>query len=124
MRSESKEQREPTGELAATPGPNAVSGPKEPQSAQPSAGKWLGTMWLFTVLRFGLFFALWGILVLVGLESLLAALIALVLSVPLSFVLLAKPRRAFTEQLQARVDAQRERRNALDDRLDPEGHNN
>ncbi len=89
---------------------------------QPQFGKWMGSMWLYTVLRFGLFFALWGILLLVGLESLFAALVALVLSVPLSVVLLAKPRHAFTAQLEARVNAQRARRADLDQQLDPEGH--
>ena len=88
----------------------------------PTYGKWMGTMWLFTLLRFALFFALWGILLLVGLEALFAALVALVLSVPLSFVLLAKPRRAFTAQLEARIEAQRTRRSSLDEQLDPEGH--
>lgn len=75
-------------------------------------------MWLYTLLRFGLFFALWGLLVLVGLHGLFAAIVALVLSVPLSLVLLAKPRAAFTRQLAARVDARREQRAELDARLD------
>lgn len=85
-------------------------------------GRWMSSMWLYTLLRFSLFFALWGILLLVGLGGYFAALIALVLSVPLSIVLLAKPRRAFTAQLEARVQAQRERRTELDKKLDPEGH--
>lgn len=75
-------------------------------------------MWLFTVLRFGLFFALWGLMVLVGLKGLFAAIVALVLSVPLSLVLLAKPRAAFTRQLEARVNARREQRAEFDARLD------
>lgn len=75
-------------------------------------------MWLFTVLRFGLFFALWGLMVLVGLHGLFAAFVALVLSVPLSLVLLAKPRAAFTRQLEARVNARHEHRAELDARLD------
>ena len=85
-------------------------------------GSWMGSMWLYTVLRFGLFFALWGILVLVGLHGLLAPLVALVLSVPLSLVLLARPRAAFTRQLEARLDARRAEREDLDLRLDPESH--
>lgn len=91
-------------------------------SAQRAFGRWMGSMWLFTGLRFGLFFALWGILYLVGFGGLFAAFIALVLSVPLSFVLLAKPRRAFTDQLAMRVEAQRRSRQQLDAQLDPEGH--
>jgi hypothetical protein len=85
-------------------------------------GSWMGSMWLYTILRFGLFFALWGILVLVGLHGLLAPLVALVLSVPLSLVLLARPRAAFTRQLEARLDARRAEREDLDVRLDPESH--
>jgi O-antigen ligase len=80
----------------------------------------MGSMWFYTVLRFGLFFALWGILLLVGLTGLFAALIALVLSVPLSLILLRKPRDAFTAQLQARVDARRVARDDLDAQLDPD----
>jgi hypothetical protein len=75
-------------------------------------------MWLYTVLRFGLFFALWGILALLGVHGLLAPLIALVLSVPLSFVLLAKPRAMFTRQLEARIDQRKADRAAFDNRLE------
>ena len=39
------------------------------------------------------------------------------LSVPLSLVLLAKPRAAFTHQLEARVDARQVHRENLDERL-------
>lgn len=77
-------------------------------------------MWLYTVLRFALFFVLWGILVLVGVEGLLAAAIALVLSVPLSFVLLARPRARFAANLEARVEAARARRENLAEQLDPD----
>ena len=75
-------------------------------------------MWLYTVLRFALFFALWGIVLLLGLHGLFAAFIALVLSVPLSFVLLARPRAAFARQLEARIDARRQARADLDSKLD------
>lgn len=76
-------------------------------------------MWLYTILRFGLFFALWGILELVGVHGYLAPILALVLSVPLSFVLLARPRAAFTRQLEARLDQRRTDRADLDSRLEP-----
>ena len=76
-------------------------------------------MWLYTLLRFGLFFALWGLLLLIGLRGLLAPLIALVLSVPLSLVLLARPRAAFTRQLEMRVEARRAERERLDSDLEP-----
>jgi hypothetical protein len=77
-------------------------------------------MWMYTILRFALFFALWGIVLLLGLHGLFAALVALVLSVPLSFVLLAKPRAVFVQQLERRVDARRDARAQLDAELDPD----
>lgn len=83
-----------------------------------SYGSWMGSMWLFTLLRFGLFFALWGLLVLLGLHGFFAALVALVLSVPLSFVLLAKPRAAFARQLEARLAARTAERADLETRLE------
>jgi hypothetical protein len=79
----------------------------------------MGSMWLFTVLRFGLFFALWGVLELLGVHGYLAPILALILSVPLSFVLLAKPRAMFTRQLEARIERRKEERAALDARLEP-----
>ncbi len=77
-------------------------------------------MWLYTLLRFGLFFALWGLLVLIGVHGFPAPVLALVLSVPLSFVLLARPRAQFTRQLEARIDAHRAERAELDSRLEPD----
>lgn len=77
-------------------------------------------MWLYTLLRFGLFFALWGIVELLGVHGLLAALLALVISVPLSFVLLARPRRLFAQQLERRVEARKAARADLDAQLDPD----
>jgi hypothetical protein len=92
----------------------------EERPAQPSFAGWMGSMWLYTVLRFGLFFALWGVVELVGLHGLFAAFVALVLSVPLSLVLLAKPRAKFTRQLEARVNARKQERAELDAQLDPD----
>jgi len=84
---------------------------------QPSFGRTMSAMWLYTALRFGLFFALFGLLWLVGVKGFLGAVIALVLSVPLSFVLLAKPRAAFAAVLEQRVDARRARQAELDAKL-------
>jgi len=84
---------------------------------QPSFARTMSTMWLYTALRFGLFFALFGLLWLVGVKGFLGAIIALVLSVPLSFVLLAKPRAAFAAVLEQRVNARRARQAELDARL-------
>jgi hypothetical protein len=75
-------------------------------------------MWLYTVLRFGLFFILWGLLYLIGLQPLPAALIGLVLSIPLSLVLLARPRARLAEQIEARMAAHRQARADFDRRLD------
>jgi hypothetical protein len=92
----------------------------EQQPTQPTFGGWMSSMWLYTVLRFGLFFALWGLLYLLGVHGFLAPVLALVLSVPLSFVLLARPRARFARQLEARVDAHRAARARLDAELDPD----
>jgi O-antigen ligase len=86
-------------------------------------GGWMGSMWLYTVLRFALFFALWGIVYLLGVHGLLGPLIALVLSVPLSFVLLAKPRALFVQQLERRMEARKAARADLDTQLDPDQEN-
>lgn len=80
---------------------------------------WMGSLWGYTILRFGMFFVLWGLLVLVGLNGLFGALLALVLSVPLSLVLLAGPRARVARQVEARVEASRAARHDLDKRLDP-----
>jgi hypothetical protein len=79
----------------------------------------MGSMWLYTILRFGLFFALWGVLVLIGLHGFVAPALALLLSVPLSFVLLARPRAQFTRQLEARLAARRAEQDEFDARLEP-----
>jgi O-antigen ligase len=89
----------------------------EEQAKQPTFAGWMGSMWLYTILRFGLFFALWGILVLAGLSGLLAALLAVVLSLPLSYVLLARPRARFAANIEQRSDARREDRADLDQKL-------
>lgn len=87
---------------------------------RPSFANWMGSLWLYTLLRFGMFFALWGLLLLAGLSGLFAALIALVLSVPLSLVLLARPRARVAANIEERINAHREARADLDSRLDPE----
>jgi O-antigen ligase len=87
---------------------------------QPSFGRTMGAMWLYTILRFALFFALFGLLWLVGVTGFLAAIIALLLSLPLSYVLLARPRAAFAAVLEQRMNARRERAAELDARLSGE----
>jgi O-antigen ligase len=77
----------------------------------------MGSMWLYTLLRFGMLLVLWGVLYLAGLGGLLALLLAAVLSVPLSFVLLARPRARLAANIEQRVNAHRENRADLDEKL-------
>ena len=58
---------------------------------------------MYTILRFLVFGVLFGLLWLVGVPVFLAAVLALGLSVPLSYVLLAKPRAALAETVEARL---------------------
>jgi O-antigen ligase len=90
------------------------------QAKPPTFAGWMGSMWLYTILRFGLFFALWGLLVLAGLHGFIAAVIAIVLSLPLSYVLLARPRARFAANIEQRVNAHRESRAELDQKLSGE----
>jgi hypothetical protein len=94
--------------------------PADPRPQGPSFVNWMGSLWGYTILRFGMFFALWGILLLVGLGGLLAAAIALVLSIPLSLVLLSGPRNRVAQNVESRIDARRAARADLDAQLDPE----
>ena len=84
----------------------------------PSFANWMGSLWGYTILRFGMFFALWGLLLLVGLEGLFAALVALALSVPLSLVLLAGPRARVAQNVEQRIEASRAARRDLDEPVD------
>jgi hypothetical protein len=77
-------------------------------------------MWWYTLLRFGLFFVLWGLLWLARVPGFLAAVIAVVLSVPLSLVLLGRQRQRLAENVSQRVDARRDRGKARDARLSGE----
>ncbi len=97
-----------------------VSGTSSGAVAPPGPGRWLTTTWSYTLLRIVVFGALWGILWLCGLHGLAGAFVAAILSIPLSFVLLAKPRARLAAQIEARVDAQRVRREKLDAQLEPE----
>jgi Protein of unknown function (DUF4229) len=112
-----KRDQPPVGTLGTVTDPAGTDSERTPQG--PSFTAWMGSLWGYTLLRFGMFFALWGILVLVGLAGLFAALVALVLSVPLSLVLLSGPRARVAEQMQRRVEAARASRHDLDSRLDP-----
>jgi hypothetical protein len=77
----------------------------------------LGLFWLYTGLRFGMFGAIWLILWLVGINWLIAGAIAVVISIPLSWFLLAKPRQALAANIEQRVNARVDRKWELDTRL-------
>ena len=62
---------------------------------------------VYSLARIGLFLALWAALVSVGLPPLLAALAAAALSLPLSWILLARQRARLAERIVAGRDARR-----------------
>jgi hypothetical protein len=119
MSERDEQQTQPSGDERRTTSQSDERSREEPAATRPAptAGQFFGAMWLYTALRFGLFFALFGLLWLVGVKGFLGAVIALVLSVPLSFVLLAKPRAAFAAVLEQRVNARRARQAELDAEL-------
>ncbi|MHA3701585.1 DUF4229 domain-containing protein [Jatrophihabitans sp. YIM 134969] len=91
---------------------------------RPAGSTWLQgyrAFWIYTLARFALFGVLWLILWVVGVPWLFAALIAIVVSVPLSWFLLAKPRQAFAATIEARVGQRHERQVDLGKRLDDDG---
>jgi hypothetical protein len=85
-------------------------------SARP--GRLIGQFWVYTLLRAALFGAVWGALWLVNVRGMLGLLIAVLLSVPLSFVLLARPRAALAASLETRVAERKVREEQLRRRLD------
>jgi hypothetical protein len=78
----------------------------------------MGALWLYTILRFTLFVVIWGLLYLCGLGGFLSAIIALLLSLPLSYVLLARPRALLSATIEQRLQARAVRRSELDSELD------
>lgn len=77
------------------------------------------SMWLYTLLRFGLFAVLWLVLWLIGLEPVLAGIIAAFASVPISYFALQVPRQRFAAKIEQRLAARREAQDQLDRDLDP-----
>jgi hypothetical protein len=73
--------------------------------------------WVYSLARITLFLVLWGLLWLFGLGGLIGAAVALVLSVPLSYVFLARPRMAMTAAMMERLNVRQERIATLDDDL-------
>ena len=111
-------EHEGAGPTAAGAGP-AGTGPTAagPTGTGPSAARSLGAMWVYSVLRFGLFLVVWGVLWLVRVPTLLAGIIAVVLSVPLSLVLLNRQRQKLADNLEQRVEHRRTRTQNLDEKL-------
>ena len=103
----------------------ATGDPAEPHGAlpaAPAAGRKhrrnpLIYFWVYSLARIALFLALWGLLWLFGLGGLIGAAVALVLSVPLSYVFLARPRMAMTAAMMERLNVRHERTAELDEKL-------
>lgn len=94
-----------------------MTAPEPTRPKPPSAAQSLGAMWLYTLLRLGLFFVLWGLLWVAQVPAFLAAVIAMVLSVPLSYVVLRRPRAKLAANLEQRVQARQAVRGDLDAKL-------
>jgi hypothetical protein len=73
--------------------------------------------WIYTSLRVLIFVVLFGLLWLFGLRGLVGAAIALVLSVPLSYVLLGRQRRAMAGELHDRMMSRQAKTDAFDAEL-------
>lgn len=89
------------------------------KASEVTFGGWMGSMWLYTLLRVALFFAVWGILVLLGVHGFVGAIAAAALSIPLAFVVLAVPRQRFANKIEQRVQQRVQDRASLDEQLDP-----
>jgi hypothetical protein len=97
--------------------PTEASAEAPEQLEGPSARASLAALWLYTLLRFAVFFGILGLLWLIDVRGFLGAVIALVLSLPISFVLLAKPRARLASNLEQRLQARRSRASEFDARL-------
>jgi Protein of unknown function (DUF4229) len=84
----------------------------------PTFARSMGLFWLYMGLRFALWGVLWLAFWLVGVEVLLAALIGAVLAAPLSWLLLARPRRALAANIEDRVNLRFQHRAEFDARLE------
>ena len=73
--------------------------------------------WVYSLLRIALMAALFGLLWLFGLRGLIGAAVAVALSVPLSYVLLARPRNAMTAAMMDRLTVRQERNADFDEQV-------
>jgi hypothetical protein len=106
--------------------PDPVSGGPGPADATPADSAPVARkhrrnpliyFWVYSLARITLFLVLWGLLWLFGLGGLIGAAVALVLSVPLSYVFLARPRMAMTGAMMERLNVRQERTADLDEKL-------
>jgi C4-dicarboxylate-specific signal transduction histidine kinase len=67
----------------------------------------------YTAGRVALFFAVAAVLYLVGFRTFALVLLALVISMPLSYVVLRRQREAFAEQVERRVERRRAEKEKL-----------
>jgi hypothetical protein len=77
----------------------------------------LAYFWVYSLCRISLYLVLFGLLWVFGLGGLIGAAVALILSVPLSYVLLARPRQAMTAAMLDRLTLRQERTADLDEQL-------
>jgi hypothetical protein len=84
---------------------------------RPTPGQSLRAMWLYSLLRFAVFFLLFAILWLARVPFFLAAVISVFLSVPLSYVLLRRPRERLARNIEQRVAARQRATENLDAKL-------
>ncbi len=93
-------------------------------SEQPTFRRSMGVLWLYTLLRFAMFGVIFGLLLLFGLNGFIAAVVAVVLSIPLSYVLLSKPRAALAQNIEQRVNNRRVLNEDLNAKLNGEDDEN
>ncbi len=77
----------------------------------------LAWFWTYTALRLALLLAIYGLLWLCGLDGFVGAAVALLLTIPLSYVVLARPRAAMVASMDLLREQRRARTNALDEQL-------
>lgn len=77
----------------------------------------LAWFWVYTALRITVFGVVFGLLWLFGVRDLLGAVLALILSVPLAYVILARPRAAVAAALHDRLVTREQRAQAIDAEL-------
>lgn len=77
----------------------------------------LAWFWIYTALRLALLLAIFGLLWLFRLGGFVGAAVALLLTIPLSYVVLARPRAAMVASMDLLREQRRARTNALDEQL-------